>query len=219
MILNALSMSKSAPLLLSSYLVLALALVGCDKTQVEPAPAPAAPAAPVIQAEVPSTQATPSPSQKVTTTDIVWTAPSGWTKMPDRMMRKATYQAEGKKGPAEVAVFYFGPGQGGAVEANIDRWVGQFQNLPEGAAKRSETEQNGFKRFNVDVDKGTFASGMPGGPTGPQNDWAMSASIVQTANNPVDYYYFKMTGPAATVAEQKANFSLLLSSVRRAQSP
>lgn len=211
-----LALSNSIPLVARSCLALSIVLIGCEKPKPEPEPAPPAQAAAPAPNEALSTR--PSSAQANTqaaANEVVWDVPSEWTKMPDRMMRKATYQATGKKGPAEIAVFYFGPGQGGAVEANIERWLGQFQGLADGAAKRSEDEVNGFKRYNVEVDKGTFASGMPGGPTAAQEGWAMSASIVQTADDPVDYYYFKMTGPAETVAEQKANFAQLLASVRR----
>ena len=49
---------------------------------------------------------------------------------PTRPMRAATYRIPAAKGDtegAELAVFYFGQGQGGAVDANVKRWVGQFQ--------------------------------------------------------------------------------------------
>lgn len=125
-------------------------------------------------------------------------------------MRQATYSAEGKAGPAEVAVYYFGPGQGGDPETNVQRWIGQFQDVPGGGVTRSEEEINGFSSIHVNVESGTFSSGMPGGPSGPQKEWGMSASIVQTKEGP---YFFKMTGPSATVLEQKDNFAQLLASI------
>ena len=45
-------------------------------------------------------------------------------------MRAATYSiplAAGDQGIAECVVNYFGPGQGGGVEANIERWKNQVQ--------------------------------------------------------------------------------------------
>ena len=54
---------------------------------------------------------------------IRWTAPSGWKAEAERPMRLGTYTvAPG----AECAVYFFGSGQGGSVDANVDRWVGQF---------------------------------------------------------------------------------------------
>jgi hypothetical protein len=150
--------------------------------------------------------AAPSGAQE----SVEWKVPDGWTTMPARMMRKATYEAPGAAGPAEIGVFYFGPGQGGTVEDNITRWVGQFKGLAEGAVQRSEKEVDGMKRFNVDIEHGTFESGMPGTPAGTKEDFGMSASIVQT---PSGQYFFKMTGPALTVKEQRANFQNLLDSI------
>ena len=57
---------------------------------------------------------------------VKWKAPAAWKNQGDRPMRAATYTTGGDAEPGEVAVFYFGPGQGGGVQANIDRWIGQF---------------------------------------------------------------------------------------------
>jgi hypothetical protein len=125
-------------------------------------------------------------------------------------MRQATYQATGSAGTAEISVFYFGVGQGGGVEANISRWVGQFQGLAPDAAKRSQSEVNGLKHSVVTVESGTFASGMPGA-SGPQENWGMRAAVVEAKSG---QYFFKMSGPAAVVQEQSDAFAQLLASVR-----
>jgi hypothetical protein len=131
--------------------------------------------------------------------------------MPLKPMRKATYQAEGKSGPAEIAVFYFGPGDGGGVEANISRWIGQFQGLTPEAAQRTENKVGDLKVHEVRVAKGTYASGMPGGPTKPEVGWGMQAAVVET---PAGNYFFKMLGPHQTVTDQEANFATFLQSLR-----
>src|SRR5437660_1658653 len=59
-----------------------------------------------------------------------WVAPARWSAENERPMRLATYKvpaAAGDKEAGECGIFYFGPGQGGDVQANIDRWTGQFQ--------------------------------------------------------------------------------------------
>lgn len=131
--------------------------------------------------------------------------------MPLRPMRKATYQAEGKSGPAEISVFYFGPNDGGGVDANIARWIGQFEGLPPEAAKRSENKVGELAVYEVRVEKGTFASGMPGAPAKSEEGWGMYAAVVET---PAGNYFFKMLGKAETVTEQEANFTALLQSLR-----
>lgn len=143
---------------------------------------------------------------------VTWTTPAGWKEMPKQsMMRAATYQAEGPDGVAEVAVFYFGPGQGGDVESNITRWVGQFQDTASDAVTRSTRDVNGLKQYLVKVSEGTFASGMPGGPVGPQKAWGMEAAVVEA---PSGSYFFKMTGPAKTVSKQSEAFHALLNSIK-----
>ncbi len=192
-------------------LLLLLLTLGCDKKP-EPKSQPVETQHELEAPEVAqlATPASKPNSQAAPTVEIVWNVPDGWKTMPARMMRKATYEAPGDAGPAEIGVFYFGPGQGGGVEANIQRWLGQFSNIADGAMKRSEEELNGMKRFNIDIERGTFQSGMPGGPSSPQKDWALAASIVET---PVGHYYFKMTGPAQTVAAQKQALSQMLATV------
>jgi hypothetical protein len=126
-------------------------------------------------------------------------------------MRRATYQVEGEGGSAEIAVFYFGAGEGGGVEANIARWIGQFQGLPADSAKRSENKVGELNVHEVRVEKGTFASGMPGGPAKSQEGWGMRAAVVET---PAGNYFFKLIGPASTVDAQEANFTAFLQSLQ-----
>ena len=62
---------------------------------------------------------------------LKWTAPAGWSNQGSRPMRAATYTVPATSGdhdPGECAVYFFGAGQGGGVEANIARWKGQFTN-------------------------------------------------------------------------------------------
>ncbi len=59
---------------------------------------------------------------------IRWTAPAAWKAEAPRPMRAATYSiptAPGDQGVAECVVNFFGPGQGGGIEANVERWKGQ----------------------------------------------------------------------------------------------
>ena len=63
-----------------------------------------------------------------TAAGLRWTAPPGWKSEPPRPMRAATYtvpRVSGDESDGEVVVNYFGEGQGGSVEANIERWKGQ----------------------------------------------------------------------------------------------
>src|SRR5215471_18652665 len=60
---------------------------------------------------------------------IRWMVPANWKSEAERPMRLATYTvpaAPGDSEGGECGVYYFGQGQGGSVEANLDRWIGQF---------------------------------------------------------------------------------------------
>jgi len=141
---------------------------------------------------------------------LSWTMPSTWKEQPARAMRRATYQATGAAGAAEIAVFYFGVDQGGSVEENITRWVKQFQDLPDDQVRRDQLNVHGMQVSTVRIAQGTFASGMPGGPAQSQEGWGMNAAVVETPEGP---YFFKMTGPAATVDAEEGAFLALLQSI------
>src|SRR6266545_2376931 len=57
--------------------------------------------------------------------------PAGWTvETPTYEMRVAQYKlpkADGDSEDALLVVYYFGQGQGGSAQANIDRWLNQIK--------------------------------------------------------------------------------------------
>jgi len=87
---------------------------------------------------------------------VSWTIPDRWQVGDERPMRVATYvvpAADGDESGAECAVFHFGEGQGGDIESNIARWVGQFENPSE--PRQSTIETNGLNITTV-ATTGTF---------------------------------------------------------------
>jgi len=151
---------------------------------------------------------------------IKWTAPATWRQEAARPMRAATYSIPASKGDseaAECAVFYFGPGQGGSVDANVQRWVGQFET-PDGkplsppAAKKDKV--NGLAVTRLDL-QGTYLASMgrmaaSGAVKKP--GYQLLGAIVEAPEGPV---FFKLTGPAKTVTAAKADFEKLVHSVSR----
>src|SRR5258708_13344306 len=67
-----------------------------------------------------------------TASGIRWTVPPRWAEQAPRSMRVATYTVPAPPGgeTGECAVFAFGPGQGGTVDANVQRWSAQFEGGP-----------------------------------------------------------------------------------------
>jgi hypothetical protein len=141
---------------------------------------------------------------------IQWTTPEGWQELPSKSpMRKATYKVPGAAGDGELSVFYFGANQGGTVEANIDRWVGQFSGVLPDAVKRTTKQANGLDQHIVQISTGTFSGGMSGG--GPAKDSGLLGAVVQA---PTGMYFFKLTGPAKTLEAQAAAFEQFLASMK-----
>ena len=113
---------------------------------------------------------------------------------PTSPMRRAQLSVPGKADtlPAEVTFFHFGAGQGGSVQANVDRWFKQFSD----GYTDAKSEQAGDTTITFVKAEGTFASGMPGGPTIPMKDYAMRGAILESSSGDV---YVKMTGPKEVV--------------------
>lgn len=129
-------------------------------------------------------------------------------------MRLATLRvphAPGDSDDAELAVFHFGPGGAGGVDANIQRWVGQFQDREPKDGRRSKRTLAGLEVDQVEIDSGTFASGMPGAAATPKTGYALIGAIVAAK---AGAYFFKLTGPKATVKAARADFDALLASIK-----
>jgi hypothetical protein len=150
---------------------------------------------------------------------LTWKAPAAWKKQPDRPMRAATYAIPASRGDvegAELGIFYFGPGQGGAVDANLQRWVGQFEQ-PDGTpssqrAKTTRETVRGMEVTRVEVAGTYLAAGGPmmGADQPKKPGYRLLGAIVQ---GPEGAVFFKLTGPDRTVAAARADFQKLLSSV------
>jgi hypothetical protein len=157
-----------------------------------------------------------APAAKALPGDISWSEPASWKRSPRQVpMRKATYQiphTPKDKEDAELGIFYFGPGQGGTVDANVDRWVKQFSDVPLDKVKRADRSANGLVQHTVEIDSGTFnANSMMQGAAKPKENFALLGAIVEA---PSGAYFFKLTGPADTVAAARADFYKLLDSVQ-----
>ncbi len=133
-------------------------------------------------------------------------------------MRLATYtvpHAAGDADNAECGVFYFGAGQGGSVQANMDRWIGQFVQADgkpsKSAAKVENRTVHGLKVTTVDVSGAyTGMAGPQAAPGAPKQGYRLLGAVVE---GPQGSVFFKFTGPAKTVAQNKAAFDKLLASL------
>lgn len=154
-----------------------------------------------------------APGEPASTGGITWTVPSSWARGQGRPMRVATYEVPASKGveAGECAVFYFGRGQGGELDANVQRWAGQFKEKP--TPKRERRTVAGMPVTRVDVE-GTYLN--PGGgmmqSQGEKPGYRLLGAIVE---GPEGNVFFKLTGPKATVDAAEAAFDGLLASLTR----
>lgn len=106
-------------------------------------------------------------------------------------------------------------GAGGTVQANVDRWYGQFSQ-PDGSETKDKATTKKLKIAGCDVTmvdvSGTYKD-MPGGPfAGGQAverpAYRMLAAIVQipVADDQTASYFLKFYGPSATVAAHADGF-------------
>lgn len=148
---------------------------------------------------------------------VKWTPPARWQTGPEKPMRAATYlipAASGDSEGAECAVFM---NIGGGVDANLKRWIGQFEQ-PDGSSSEARAQQkketiNGFPVTTVDL-TGTFTGGgmAMGGPATKKAGYRLLGAIVETTQGEV---FFKLTGPAKTVQAAQSEFHTLLKSLKQ----
>ena len=143
---------------------------------------------------------------------VKWTPPSRWEAKPASGMRAATYiipPASGDSEGGECAVF---ENLGGSVQANADRWIGQFEKTDGAPNQKSETI-SGLTVTTVDV-SGTFKGGGPmmGNTSGPKSGYRMLGAIVE---GPEGNVFFKLTGPAKTIAAAQDEFQAMLKSLKK----
>jgi hypothetical protein len=145
---------------------------------------------------------------------VKWTVPGRWTMGPEKPMRAATYVVPATEGGgefADCAVSYFGAGQGGVVDANIDRWVGQFEEpVPPGKSVR---EVNGLKVTTVQID-GTYMGmgGMMTESSPKKENYRLLGAIIEA---PEGLVFFKMTGPLKTVKGAEKEFDAMIGSLTK----
>ena len=145
---------------------------------------------------------------------ISWKPPISWKVDPPRQMRVATYKiapAKGDADEAELAVFYFGKGQGGTIDDNMKRWAGQFESAKPPVMKKEKLA--GFDVSRIEV-KGTYGAAMgpmaPASSSAPKANYALLGAIVEAPEGSV---FFKLTGPQKTVESARLALDKMLKSI------
>jgi hypothetical protein len=154
------------------------------------------------------------------TAALKYDAPAGWTvRTPASSMRVAEFALPRVAGDAEdgaLVVYFFG-GQGGTIQANLDRWIGQMtqpDGKPSAGVARTSTltTTRGLSVTLVDL-TGTYVAEMTPGSTERHNKagFRLRAAVVETPEGP---YFVKLTGPAKTIAKWDESFLAFVKSLR-----
>jgi hypothetical protein len=124
-------------------------------------------------------------------------------------MRKAQLkvQSEDKKESAEVVFYYFGQGGGGGTQANVDRWLGQFQEPKDQVKAKVEQVTVNKRKLTYAQAEGTYLSGMPGGTKTPQPNSVLLGAVLESERGNV---FVKMTGPAALTKASITEFKQMV---------
>jgi hypothetical protein len=132
-------------------------------------------------------------------------------------MRVAQYKlprAQGDSDDAQLVLYYFGAGQGGSVEANLDRWMNQMIQ-PDGSSSKAKAKTEtmtvkGLKVTLLDV-TGTYNAEMSPGSGTRHNStgYRMRAAVVETPKGP---YFAKLVGPENTIARWDGEFKSYIGS-------
>jgi hypothetical protein len=151
------------------------------------------------------------------TGSLTFTPPEAWKSRPAASsMRVAEFvvpAAPGDPEDGELIVYFFG-GTGGSVDANVKRWIGQFQQPPGAPAdgNRKTFNVGALKVTTVDV-SGTYVAEVRPGSSDRHNkpNFRMRAAVVETPRGP---YFIKFTGPAGTVKTAATDFDAFINSLR-----
>lgn len=150
--------------------------------------------------------------------DQVAIAPDAWRRrQPRNSMRLAEFTLPpdpGATDTAEVVVYFFGAGQGGDVEANVERWRMQFTDEdgshPDPAV---EPVADAFHPTTLVEMSGRYARGMGMGssPEDARADQVLLAAVVEA---PAGNLYVQMYGPSAVVRAQRDAFVRFVRGIR-----
>lgn len=136
---------------------------------------------------------------------------------PSSPMRAAQFELadDDATSRGELAVFYFGPGQGGDAPSNVERWLGQFTTL-DVEPTSATTERDGLRLTRVRA-AGAFDPGMmaQGSDTGPRRGYALWGAILE--GGPEGTLFLKATGPRNVIERNAEAMDRMLESSRRIQ--
>lgn len=149
---------------------------------------------------------------------VTMTVPANWkTVQPRSRIIEHEFQAP-KEGDTVSRITIMAAG--GSIDANVERWLGQFTQ-PDGkatkeVAKVEKREIGSYEVTMVDI-SGTMSESMGGGPFAPgktvkREGYRMLGAIIDTKDKGLQF--IKLTGAAELVEQQKKEFTEFVESVK-----
>ena len=142
---------------------------------------------------------------------LTWKTPNGWTEVPPSEMRVASFKVTGPDGKsADVSVIPL-PGLAGSDEANVNRWRSQVGLSPVSPDELKKSVEN-VEAASQPAQLYDIAGQNPGG-----GDAERILGVIQRRDDMA--WFFKMTGDAGLVEQQKPAFVTFLKSLNFAAAP
>jgi hypothetical protein len=139
------------------------------------------------------------------------TIPAAWKNGEASGMRAAeiTVPKQGEdKDDAEIAIFMLGAG--GGVDANVNRWAGQFGGADAIKNKRSVKTVGGLDATIVEIEGSYKGMGKNGPMAEAKDNYKLLGAILNDGGD----VFIKLIGPKATVDASKAAFDKLVESFK-----
>ncbi len=146
---------------------------------------------------------------------ITFEVPSEWPETKaSSPMRAAQYKIpkmDTDLEDGELAVFFFGEGQGGDTNSNIVRWQEQFKSTDDNTGQIEKKTVNGVSITSVHIEGTYQPSAMSGGTGEAKTDYAFNGAILSGTQGQI---FIKLLGPRNTVKNATAAFQKMLDSVQ-----
>lgn len=202
--------TRSAGLLVPIAAGLVLMLAGCGDNTIHNYAAPKAPA--YAGSNFPSAAAPAAAAPGRAKRTIAWKAPDAWTESPSSSnILFAVYTASSEAGDVRITVTKL-RGDGGGTLSNINRWRGQV-----GLGPVASLDQQPMSDLSVGDRKLSLLDLDSQGNDAAQIQRMLAVIIPRPEENQT--WYFKMTGPSATVDTFKDSFADFVRSVRFGDQP
>jgi len=148
---------------------------------------------------------------------LVMPKPVAWTwQKPSMQFRTLQYAvpAPGGASPAAELIFsVFPAGDGGPIQPNIDRWVGQFRSEggePVAPTNQSTVDRDGLRMTRLDL----HGSYMGMGAAAPRPKSAQLGAIIEAPDGTL---FIRLLGAEATVEAARKDFDAMLAGISRAE--